>query len=139
MKLRKTVSERGEVKIAVTIDNNWRENPSCCSSRKITGTDREERLSGVFAISKIGNFYYGEYSKTFYFSEELPESLEAAEYARVLQKRIETIRAWVAECKSRACVTEVEITTTDQVVKRLKDENRLLYRNKKGQIKTLDI
>jgi len=136
LKLRKTVTEEGKTKIEIEIDGVWIKRPGGRTSRKITGTSGEYGF-GVFGGGS-DTLNFGEYKKYFTFSK-LDYTESAAEIAKVLQDRIDQVRAWVAECRSKACTETVEVLSSEQVVEKLQEESRLLYRNKSDQIQTLDI
>jgi hypothetical protein len=64
---------------------------------------------------------------------------DVEEIAEIIQERIDMVSSWFTECRSRAGVAVAEILTAEQVVERLRDEHKLMYRNVKGQIQVLDI
>lgn len=136
MKIKKEITETGEINITFIVDGEEREQHFSLS-RELTGTTCENG-NGIFESWEEISFSFGEYKKMF----ELPplnQNDSVEKIARVIQERIDTVSAWVAECKSKAAITTAEILTTEQMVERLQEENRLLYRNRQGQITTLDI
>lgn len=140
MKIRKTTDEKGNIVIEMKkFDDGWINirGEEEGISKQLTGT--EAWNYGIFTAEPTKYFKYGEYGETFEFSDEFNPSFSAAQLAEILQNRISQVRKWVAECKAKAHVETAEILTADEVVERLQDENRLLYRNKAGQIKSLDI
>ena len=140
MKIRKTTDEKGNIVIEMKkINDGWIniEGEKEKINQELTNT--EAWNYGIFTTEPTKHFHYGEYTKTFEFSNTFDPSATAEQLAKTLENRISQVRSWVAECKAKAHTETAEILTTNEVVERLQDENRLLYRNKAGQIKSLDI
>ena len=90
--------------------------------------------------------YYGRHEKEFDFSVPSMQiwgpAINVGDTFNALILRIETVRAWVDECKKSDAecsgIVSAEISDLDSLMKALKTENRLYYRNEAGQIKRLE-
>jgi len=141
MKFEKRISEDGDIRIFVddvSMDGGMQ------ITRDLTGvTNSSHPLFNIKEDKQT--FWYGSFKKSWFASNNSNEDSfgiiriedKIEEIARIIMLRITLIRAWVAECKASG--GSVEILEPEEVLERLQSENRLLYRNKAGQINVLDI
>ncbi len=139
MKIRKTVTEKGYITVEIEVDEKFMniDHKTAELNKVLTGVDSNNY--GIFTGEDEKYFSFGDYNIDFTFSKKYDKQASIFEIAELLEDHIKTVKNWIAKCKIKAHTETAEILTNDEVIERLKDENRLLYRNKVGQIQTLDI
>ena len=73
-------------------------------SRKLTGTTNESG-SGVFGERSDRDFWYGNITQTFHWSEIDYRTHDVQTIAAELSRRIREVRAWVASCDHSETLT----------------------------------
>ena len=133
MKVEKSVDTNGYIEIKITDAPTLPEETTVRSSCSKTTNIPDYSLQMAVTSFTWGNYVYDIPSSTHYSKQD-----STVEIAEKLESRFTGFFKDLEEYKKSNTET-AEILTPEQVTKKLQTEHRLLYRNRSGQIKTLDI